>query len=192
METKQEAKPAQEPAVSVKADNQVKASVGFNTATAAASASTTFSPTRFTTGGRAMTSEKVSVQILKPTKVEDVSDACALVKDGNIVMANLCGIPDMTSRLRYLDYLSGCCKGCDAEFKEVVKVESADCVLVATPKGIGIKSPAVQAPVMEMPETQPAQSSEKPNRPSAFSSVFGNVDLGGGQGATTNWYTDKF
>ncbi len=192
------AKPSAQESIGVKADNVVKASVGFNTATATVN-TTSFTSSKFTTGGKTMASEKISVQILKPTRVEDVSEACSILKEGSIIMAVLSGIPDKNARLRYLDYLSGCCKGCDADFKEIVKVDSIDCVLVAAPRGVGLKFPVLQAyATQQAAQTQEEESDEqeavKPQaeRPSAFSSVFGNVDLGGGKGAATNWYTDRF
>lgn len=189
------------------ATNQVKASVGFNTASASTNPTPTYSASKVTASARPSSSDKYSVQVLRPTNVEDVNEACTLLKEGNVVMAVLSGIGDRNARLRYLDYLSGCCKGCDADFKEIVKVDSIDAVLIASPRGIGIKFPVPAAAEPAAPaqaSTTPASNAsafanvfgttnEAPvSRPSAFSSVFGNIDLGGGEGQKTNWYTDKF
>lgn len=189
------------------ATNQVKASVGFNTASASTNPTPSYTASKVTSSARPSSSDKYSVQVLRPTNVEDVNEACTLLKEGNVVMAVLSGIGDRNARLRYLDYLSGCCKGCDADFKEIVKVDSIDAVLIASPRGIGIKFPVPAAAEPAAPaqaSTTPASNAsafanvfgttnEAPvSRPSAFSSVFGNVDLGGGEGQKTNWYTDKF
>lgn len=144
---------------------QVRTSVGFNTATASASTSG-YTPSKLATGSRSISADKFSVQVLRPTNVEDVNEACTLLKDGNVVMTVLSGISDRNARLRYLDYLSGCCKGCDADFREIVKVDSIDAVLIAAPKGIGLKFPipqaaaaAAYAEAAEEPEQKPASSS---------------------------------
>lgn len=164
--------------------NTVKASVGFNTATTSATPNSSYTASRIS-GGRSMTSDKYSVQVLRPTTVEEVNEACTLLKDGNVVMTVLSGIADRTARLRYLDYLSGCCKGCDADFKEIVKVDSIDAVLIASPRGIGIKFPIPAASVENTQTTATGAASSaasaSSNAASAFANVFG----------TTNWVPSR-
>jgi len=159
-------------------ENRIKSAVGFNTGFATAQTQSSFTSSRLSTGGRGMVAEKAAVQVLTPTKVEDVGEACAYLKEGAVVMAVLSGITDKSTRMRYLDYLCGCCKGCDADFKEVVSVESSDCVLVAAPRGIGLKTPQEKQTVVE---AAPAQENNYANRATnngAFGAEF-SLNFGG-------------
>ena len=181
--------------------NVVKGSFGFNTTNKAAGSSYAAKPA---TAAKNTFSSGLTVDILRPTKVDDVAEACAKIKEGIIVVAVLSGISDKNVRLRYLDYFSGCCKGCDANFKEVVRVDSSDCVLVAVPSGVNLQLPvdaaaAMAAAATAEPAPAPKQVSSQPPFDNLFSSA--NFDSNDSQKGATNsadkgemldWYKDKF
>ena len=156
---------------------RAKAPVGFNTSGAGSTGTQNYNPARTNSGGRGM--EKMTVQILKPTDISEASEASNLLKNGIIVIAELSGIADKNARVRYSDFLCGCCKGCDADFREIVPVDAANSVLIAVPTGLTLKMP-----VEKVRETPAATSQATPGAKvnEQVDSLFSNLDISNSQG----------
>ena len=103
--------------------------------------------------------DKVTVQILKPTEISEATAAGTLLKKGIVVICNLSEIPDKNTRIRFSDFLCGCCKGCDADFTEIISVESPNAVLIAVPSSVGLKN-VVETPPAD--DTARAPKTEVP------------------------------
>ncbi len=155
---------------------RAKAPVGFSTAGAISTSTQNYNPARTNIGGRGM--EKMTVQILKPTDISEASEASSLLKNGIIVIAELSGIADKNARVRYSDFLCGCCKGCDADFREIVPVDAANSVLIAVPTGAALKMP-----IEKVREAAPATSQATPGAKvnDQVDSLFSNLDISGSQ-----------
>ncbi|MBR5059837.1 MAG: cell division protein SepF [Clostridia bacterium] len=169
---------------------RAKAAVGFNTTAAMSSQqSASFSGTtrtNTTIGGKAM-DNKTTLQILKPTNISEASEASALLKRGVIVVAVLSGITDKNARVRYSDFLCGCCKGCDADFCEIVPVDATDAVLMAIPGNVTLVQPVREQ--KEKAVEEPINSDLKMD--TQINNMFMGVDITG-ERPTTNWYNKRF
>ena len=168
---------------------RAKAAVGFNTTAAMSSQqNTSFSGTtraNTTIGGKAM-DNKTTVQILKPANISEASEASALLKKGVIVVAVLSGISDKNARVRYSDFLCGCCKGCDADFCEIVPVDATDAVLMAIPGNVTLVQP-----VREQKEKAEEPVTSDLKMDTQINNMFMGVDITG-ERPTTNWYNSRF
>ena len=129
---------------------------------------------------------KTTVQILKPANISEASEASALLKKGVIVVAVLSGISDKNARVRYSDFLCGCCKGCDADFCEIVPVDAADAVLMAIPGNVTLVQPVKE---QEKKAEEPVTSDLKMD--TQINNMFMGVDITG-ERPTTNWYNSRF
>ena len=167
-----------EPSFSIDDDTEVtksRAPMGFNTNSAIKTPTLNFAAesggngggvsikTNSINGGRKM--DNVTVQVLNPVDINEAEEAGNLLKKNIIVVAVLSGIADKNARVRYSDFLTGCCKGCDAEFKAIVPVELTDSVLVAVPKGVKLSMPSEKKPV--------AESNERTFSGTSFEDIFG-------------------
>lgn len=162
----------------VKADDnaeavRAKAVVGFNTTAAAGTPSgTPYSggAARATNyGGKSM--DNLTVQVLRPKEISEASFVGSLLKKGIVVVCNLSEIPDKNTRIRFSDYLCGCCKGCDASFSEIISVESSTAVLIAVPSNVNLINSvdAPQAPAEDKTKAKPAPKVEVPDPNDFFS-----------------------
>ena len=135
-----------------------KAVVGFNTtgSTGSQAAQTGFNAQRKTNYG-GVTMENMTVQVLKPTEISEATAAGSLLKKGIVVICNLSEIPDKNTRIRFSDFLCGCCKGCDADFSEIISVESPNAVLIAVPSSVTLKNAAPATKVEEKPAPAPIE-----------------------------------
>lgn len=135
---------------------KAKAVVGFNTtgSTGSSSSATGYTSQRNTRyGGVAM--DNLTVQVLKPTEISEATAAGSLLKKGVVVICNLSEIPDKNTRIRFSDFLCGCCKGCDADFSEIISVESSNAVLIAVPSNVTLKNAAPAPKAEEKPQSAP-------------------------------------
>ncbi len=137
---------------------RAKAVVGFNTtgSTGSQSAQVGFNAQRKTNYG-GVTMENMTVQVLKPTEISEATAAGLLLKKGIVVICNLSEIPDKNTRIRFSDFLCGCCKGCDADFSEIISVESPNAVLIAVPSSVTLKNAAPAPKVEEKPAPAPIE-----------------------------------
>ena len=101
--------------------------------------------------------ENMTVQVLKPTEISEATAAGSLLKKGIVVICNLSEIPDKNTRIRFSDFLCGCCKGCDADFSEIISVESPNAVLIAVPSSVTLKNAAPATKVEEKPTPAPIE-----------------------------------
>ena len=145
---------------------KAKAVVGFNTSGASGTgASGGYSSSRNSSYGGS-TMDKITVQIIKPTEISEATAAGTLLKKGIVVICNLSEIPDKNTRIRFSDFLCGCCKGCDADFTEIISVESPNAVLIAVPSSVGLKN------VVETPPADDAPKAPKTDVPGPDLSDF--------------------
>ncbi|MCR5694789.1 MAG: cell division protein SepF [Clostridia bacterium] len=135
---------------------RAKAVVGFNTngASGGSSAASGYTGQRTSKYG-GMTMDNTTVQVLRPTEISEATAAGSLLKKGIVVICNLSEIPDKNTRIRFSDFLCGCCKGCDADFSEIISVESPNAVLIAVPSNVTLKNAVETTKTEEKPAAAP-------------------------------------